>query len=76
MQLDNLQQFQEDDDRGNRSVTQKVLALNADGALFALPAGDARIAIGGEMRTDRLDFEDFGLNPFTFTTPNAPDIVS
>lgn len=75
VQLDNLQQFQEDDDRGNRSVTQKVLALNADGALFELPAGDVRVAIGGEMRTDTLDFEDFGLNPFTFRTPEAPDIV-
>ncbi len=74
-QLDNLQQFQADDDRGNRSVTQKVVALNADGALFELPAGDMRIAIGGELRTDTLDFEDFGLNPFTFFVPDAPDIV-
>lgn len=74
-QLDDLMQFQGDDDRGNRSTTQEVLSLNGDGAIFDLPAGQLRVAIGGEMRTDTLDFEDFGLNPFTFRFPGAPDIV-
>jgi len=74
-QLDNLMQFQGDDDRGNRTQSQDVISLNADGALFELPAGELRFALGGEMRTDTLDFEDFGLNPFTFRFPDAPDIV-
>ena len=74
-QLDNLEQFQGDDDRGNRSQSQDTVALNADGALFELPAGEARFALGAEMRTDTLDFEDFGLNPFTFRIDGAPDIV-
>jgi len=46
-----------------------------DGGLFELPGGELRVAMGGEMRTDRLDFEDFGLNPFTFRFPDAPQIV-
>ena len=74
-QLDNLAQFQGDDDRGTRSQSQDTVTLNADGALFELPAGELRFALGGEMRTDTLDFEDFGLNPFTFRIPDAPDIV-
>ncbi len=74
-QLDDLMQFQGDDDRGNRSESQDVISLNADGALFELPAGELRFALGGELRTDTLDFEDFGLNPFTFRIPGAPDIV-
>ncbi len=75
VQLDDLQQFQEDDDRGNRSTKQEVLQFNMDGGLFELPGGELRVAMGGEMRTDRLDFEDFGLNPFTFRFPDAPQIV-
>lgn len=75
LQLNDLQQFQEDDDRGNRSTRQKVLTFNVDGGLFELPAGELRVAMGGEIRTDRLDFEDFGLNPFTFRFPDAPAIV-
>ncbi len=75
LQLDDLQQFQEDDDRGNRSETQRISSLNFDGAILELPAGELRVALGGEMRTDTLDFEDFGLNPFTFFFPDAPDIV-
>ena len=75
VQLDDLMQFQGDDDRGNRTQSQDVISLNADGALFELPAGELRFALGGEMRTDTLDFEDFGLNPFTFRFPGAPDIV-
>ena len=74
-QLANLSQFQGDDDRGNRSQTQDIISLSADGPIFELPAGEMRLAVGGELRTDTLDFEDFALNPFTFRTPNAPDIV-
>lgn len=75
VQLDDLAQFQGNDNRGNRSQSQDVISLNADGALLELPAGELRFAIGGELRTDTLDFEDFGLNPFTFRTPDAPNIV-
>lgn len=75
VQLDDLKQFQGDDDRGNRSQSQDVFSLSADGALFELPAGELRFAVGGELRTDTLDFEDFGLNPFSFRAPGAPDIV-
>ncbi|MCY3815425.1 MAG: hypothetical protein OXG59_03930 [Gammaproteobacteria bacterium] len=68
-QLDDLMQFQGDDDRGNRTQSQDVVSLNADGALFELPAGELRFALGGEMRTDTLDFEDFGLNPLHVPLP-------
>jgi iron complex outermembrane recepter protein len=44
----------------NRSYDGIVWAgtLRADGPLFALPAGDVRLAVGGEYREDR--YRDFG----------------
>ena len=70
-----LSQFVEYDTRGSRSGRNQVFGVSASGTLFEIAGGAAQLAFGIERRTDTLDFEDFGLNPFTFRTPNAPEIV-
>ena len=70
-----LSQFVEYDTRGARSGRNQVLTASASGTLFAIAGGATQLALGIEQRTDTLDFEDFGLNPFTFRIPDAPEIV-
>lgn len=52
-------------------------ALRADGTLFALPAGDAKLAIGAEYRRDSLDYlQSFDLvtdGPLSFGIDGLPD---
>ena len=70
-----LGQFVNYDTRGSRNGKNQVFGLTFSGTLFKTTGGEAQLAFGFEKRTDTLDFEDFLLNPFTFTVPNAPDIV-
>lgn len=52
-------------------------ALRADGPLFRLPAGDVKVALGGEYRRDQLRFiqtlDLIGDEPFSFGIPGLPD---
>ena len=70
-----LSQFVSFDSRGSRAGKQSVLTASFSGTLFELPGGAAQLAFGFERRTDRLDFEDFLLNPITFRAPDAPEII-
>ena len=70
-----LNQFVAYDTRGSRSGRNQVLSATFSGTLFEIAGGGAQVAFGVEQRTDTLDFEDFGLNPFTFRIPDAPEIV-
>ena len=70
-----LSQFVNYDTRGSRNGKSEVLGATFSGTLLEMPGGNLQMAFGIERRTDTLDFEDFSLNPFTFTTPDAPEIV-
>lgn len=52
------------------------LALRADGTLFELPAGAVKLAVGGELRHERLDYEAvynlFGTAPVVQQLPGLP----
>lgn len=52
-------------------------ALRADGPLFRLPAGDIKVALGGEYRRDQLRFiqtlDLIGDEPISFGIPGLPD---
>lgn len=49
-----------------------TVSAGIDGPVFGMPAGEARIAIGSEMRRDSLD--SFGLNTNTSRTSTIPVI--
>ena len=74
VQHSNLRAFQEDRSVGSRAGEQQVASLSFSGSVLALPGGDIELALGGELRTDSLDFEDFQWNPF-FRSPNLPEVV-
>lgn len=52
------------------------IALRADGTLFKLPAGPVKVALGGELRHERLDYEAvydlFGNTPIVQQLPGLP----
>lgn len=70
-----LSEFSEYATRGAREGLQDVVGLSLSGPLFELAGGPIELAVGGETRTDTLDFDSFLLNPFTFRVPDAPEIV-
>ena len=74
VQPSNLRAFQEYRSEGSRASEQQVAGLSFSGALLELPGGGIELALGGELRTDSLDFENFQWNPF-FRSPILPDVV-
>ena len=46
----------ESDLKNNQRVTQTIVEANAQGSLFALPAGDLRAAVGASYRKLKFDF--------------------
>lgn len=70
-----LNEFSEYATRGAREGRQNVFGVSLSGSLFEIEGGSVELALGTETRTDTLDFDSFLLNPFTFRTPNAPEIV-
>ena len=70
-----LNEFSEYATRGAREGRQNVFGVSLSGSLFEIEGGSVELALGTETRTDTLDFDSFLLNPFTFSTPNAPEIV-
>ena len=75
VQRETLDEFSEYATRGAREGRQNVWGLTLSGSIFEIAGGSIEVALGGETRTDTLDFDSFLLNPFTFRVPDAPKIV-
>lgn len=75
VQRADLREFQEYATRGTRIGEQTTAGLTFSGSIYELTGGTIELAMGAEVRTDTLDFEDFLLNPFSFRIPNPPDLV-
>ena len=54
---DNVYNYLYQNEVGHTKFTQTTISLNADGTLFKLPAGAAKLAVGYEHRHDSLDDE-------------------
>lgn len=52
-----------DSSDGSREGQQSVFNLDVSGTAIDLPAGPVKFSVGGEIRTDGIDYKDFRLNP-------------
>lgn len=60
---------------GSRQGEQSQYSLAFNGTLISLPGGDAKLAFGGDIRADSIDYDDFDFNPIAFSNPGLADFV-
>ena len=62
-----------DETDGSRQGEQTVYNLDVSGTAIDLPAGPVKFSVGGEIRTDKIDYKNFRLNPIGRTNDSLVD---
>ena len=62
-----------DKSEGSREGLQSVFNVGVTGTAIDLPAGPLKFSVGGEIRTDTIDYKDFRLNPIGRTNASLVD---